>query len=198
MKKLLLPFLLFISSIGFCSPKEITLNKDNGKLTWNGKKLTGEHFGNVSISSGNLKFESGELKGGVIVVDMKSLNDEDLKDPEYNSKLVNHLKSDDFFSTEKYPTATFEITSVMPSKGATYDVVGNLIIKGIKNPSKLKIKRSEEKDKIYLKGDLVFDRTMYDIKFRSKKFFESLGDKLIYDDVKLSVEVNIPKDLLKN
>ena len=86
----------------------------------------------------------------------------------------------------------------MPSKGATYDVAGNLIIKGIKNPGNLKVKKSEEKDRIYLKGDLVFDRTLYDIKFRSKKFFESLGDKLIYDDVKLSVEINFPKDLLKN
>lgn len=198
MKKLIAAIFLFVSSIGFCASKEITLNKENGQITWKGKKVTGEHFGNVDLAKGNLKFEMGELRGGTIEVDMRTINNSDIADKEYNAKLVNHLKSEDFFSTEKYPTATFEITSVMPAKGATYDVRGNLIIKGIKKPASLKVNKSEEKDKIKFKGDLVFDRTNYDIKFKSKKFFEGLGDKLIYDDVTLSVELNLPKAVLKN
>jgi polyisoprenoid-binding protein YceI len=198
MKKILFLIALLISSRGFCVQKEIPLTKENGKIIWNGKKITGEHFGEVQISNGKLKFESGELRGGQVQIDMKSITCEDLKDAEYNKKLVNHLKSDDFFSTEKYPTAIFEISSVKPAKGATYEISGNLDIKGISKPATLKVLRTEENGKFIFKGNLVFDRTQYDIRFRSKRFFESLGDKVIYDDVTLSINLYFPKDLLKN
>ena len=197
-KTIFASFLLLIAAQGFCAKKEITINKENGQITWKGKKFTGEHVGKVEIAKGNLKFEMGELRGGTINVDMRSLNNSDITDKEYNAKLVNHLKSEDFFSTEKFPTATFEITSVMPAKGATYDVKGNLTIKGITKPASLKVNRSEEKDSFKYQGDLVFDRTDYNIKFKSKKFFESIGDKVIYDEVSLNIEFNVAKKLLKN
>lgn len=198
MKSLIVLIFLALSSIGFCATKEVTLNKENGKITWKGKKFTGEHFGNVQIDKGSLNFENGELKVGAIEVNMDSMNCLDIEDKDYNAKLVNHLKSDDFFSTQKFPTAKFEITSVLPSKGAKYDVKGNLTIKGITKPATLKVNRSEEKDYFKYYGDLVFDRTDYDIKFKSKKFFESIGDKVIYDEVSLNIEINVDKKLLKN
>ena len=198
MKRIILSIFLMASTIGFCATQEVSIGKDNGQITWKGKKVTGEHYGNVQIAKGKLKFEMGELRGGTIEVDMRSLNNQDLTDKEYNAKLVNHLKSEDFFSTEKWPVATFEITSVMPAKGATYDVKGNLTIKGITKPASLKVNRTEENGKFKFKGDLVFDRTNYDIKFKSKKFFASLGDKIIYDDVTLVVDLSLPKDVLKN
>ncbi|MAV15206.1 MAG: lipid-binding protein, partial [Candidatus Marinimicrobia bacterium] len=34
---------------------------------------------------------------------------------------------------------------------------------------------------------LVFDRSKYDVRFRSGSFFDELGDKLILDDIKLEV-----------
>lgn len=197
-KTIFASFLLLIAAQGFCAKKEITINKENGQITWKGKKFTGEHVGKVEIAKGNLKFEMGELRGGTINVDMRSLNNSDITDKEYNAKLVNHLKSEDFFSTEKFPTAKFEITSVMPAKGATYDVKGNLTIKGITKPASLKVNRSEEKDSFKYQGNLVFDRTDYNIKFKSKKFFESIGDKVIYDEVSLNIEFNVAKKLLKN
>ena len=197
-KMIFASFLLLIAVQGFCAKKEITISKDNGQITWKGKKLTGEHVGKVEIAKGNLKFEMGELRGGTINVDMRPLNNSDITDKEYNAKLVNHLKSEDFFSTEKFPTATFEITSVMPAKGARYDVKGKLTIKGITKPAALKVNRSEDKDSFKYQGDLVFDRTEYDIKFKSKKFFESIGDKVIYDEVSLNIEFNVAKKLLKN
>lgn len=198
MKKLFFLLLIFVSVNTFSAPKEVSIQKDNGDISWNGKKITGEHFGKVEISSGHLKFNYGELSGGKIEVDMRSISCEDIKDKEYNSKLVNHLRSDDFFSTEKYPKAIFEITSVMPAKGANYDVSGKLTIKGITKPIKFKVNKMDKKEKWQFKGDLVFDRTEFDIKFKSKKFFEALGDKVIYDDVMLSFNLGIPKDLIKN
>jgi polyisoprenoid-binding protein YceI len=197
-KTIFASFLLLIAAHGFCAKKEITINKENGQITWKGKKFTGEHFGKVQIDKGYLNFESGELRGGTIEVNMDSLNCVDITDKEYNTKLVNHLKSEDFFSTQKFPTAKFEITSVLPAKGGKYDVKGNLTIKGITKPASLRVNISEEKDSFKYYGDLVFDRTDYDIKFKSKKFFESIGDKVIYDEVSLNIEFNVTKKLLKN
>ncbi len=198
MKGLIVLIFLALSSIGFCSTKEVTLNKESGKITWKGKKFAGEHFGNVQIDKGNLNFQNGELRGGVIEVNMDSLNCLDIEDKEYNAKLVNHLKSEDFFATQKFPASRFEITSVLPSKGSKYDVKGNLTIKGITKPATLKVNRSEEKESFKYYGDLIFDRTHYDIKFKSKKFFESIGDKVIYDDVSLNIEIYVDKKLLNN
>ena len=39
------------------------------------------------------------------------------------------------------------------------------------------------------KSNLIFDRTKYDVIFRSGNFFQNLGDKLIYDDIKLEVSL---------
>jgi polyisoprenoid-binding protein YceI len=45
----------------------------------------------------------------------------------------NHLKSPDFFDVEKFPTASFESTSVTKG-GAGLQIAGNLTIKGITKP----------------------------------------------------------------
>ena len=37
------------------------------------------------------------------------------------------------------------------------------------------------------KALLVFDRSKYDVQYRSGSFFENLGDRLILDDVELEV-----------
>jgi hypothetical protein len=38
-------------------------------------------------------------------------------------------------------------------------------------------------------ANLVFDRSKYNVKFRSGTFFENLGDKLIYDDIELEINL---------
>ena len=78
----------------------------------------------------------GKIVGGTFVIDMNSITCTDIKDDQYNAKLVGHLKSDDFFGVEKFPTATFEITGASPIADAAagqpnYNVEGNLTIKEI-------------------------------------------------------------------
>ena len=81
------------------------------KVTYVGKKVTGEHTGNVTIKSGSLVVDGDKLTGGEIVVDMNSLTSTDLTDKEYNAKYVGHMKSPDFFNTEKYPESKLVIKS---------------------------------------------------------------------------------------
>ena len=169
------------------------LKPDSGSVTWKGRKFTGEHFGDLKVKSGNLIFDKGTLVKGKVVVDMTSITCTDIKSPEYNTKLIRHLKSEDFFSTQKHPYATIDIKSSLPAKGGGYEVHGNLTIKGITHPVTFKADIKDEKKYVTVASNLTFDRTKWDIRYKSKKFFNSLGDKFIYDEVNLNVNFKVKK-----
>lgn len=157
------------------------------KLSWTGKKVTGQHQGTINIADGKLEVESNVLKGGSFSLDTRSIAVTDLKDEGSNAKLLGHLKSDDFFSVEKFPAATFTTTSVTSKGGGNYEVTGNLTIKGITNPVTFPATVTVASNKLTAKAAIKVDRTKYNIKYGSKSFFEGIGDKAIYDDFDLDV-----------
>ena len=113
----------------------------NSRIEWKGYKIvksdqTG-HFGTINFESGDLTIYNGVLESGKFVADMNSLTSVDLKDDAAQlAKLEGHLKSGDFFETEKYPTASYEITKVSKNATGDYNTLldGNLTIKGITKP----------------------------------------------------------------
>ncbi|MDX5419388.1 MAG: YceI family protein [Hymenobacteraceae bacterium] len=164
------------------------------EVKWHAKKMTGEHMGNISLKSGQLNVDKNKVTGGTFVIDMTSLTVTDIKDEGMNGKLVGHLKSDDFFGVDKHPTATFNITEVSPiAKAAAgqpnYNVKGNLTIKGITNPVTFPATITVKDGVATAKADVTVDRTKYDIRYRSSNFFENLGDKAIYDEFTVSLNV---------
>lgn len=169
--------------------KEATYKVDTqqSKLVWTGKKVTGEHTGQAPISSGSLSLEAGKLKGGTFDVNLKGLTVTDLTEADKNAKLVNHLKNEDFFNVEKYPTARFIISSATPTGDGKYDVAGKLTIKGITHDIKFPAQVKTQNGKLTATANVTVDRTKYDIKYGSKSFFENIGDKAIYDDFTLDV-----------
>ena len=163
------------------------VDNQQSKLTWTAKKVTGSHAGAISVSAGQLDIDKNVLKGGSFTLDTRSITVTDITNADMNGKLVGHLKSDDFFSVEKHPTATFVITSATPKGGGNYDVTGNLTIKGITNPVSFPATVTVAGGQATAKATVTVDRTKFDIKYRSKNFFENLGDKAIYDDFTLDV-----------
>lgn len=165
----------------------------HSKLTWLAKKVTGEHSGTIAVSSGLLNVENNVLRSGSFELDTKSIVVTDVTDKESNAKLLGHLKSDDFFAVEKFDKARFVITSAVSKGAGLYDVKGNLTIKGITNevsfPASVKIDQS----KLTATAKILVDRTKYGIKFRSKIFFENLGDKTISDEFELNIQLAATK-----
>ncbi|GAB4003836.1 hypothetical protein GCM10028808_00240 [Spirosoma migulaei] len=183
-----------LSLVSFAIPvpkkgKEATYKVDiqQSRLVWTAKKVTGEHTGTAPIINGSLALKSGKLKGGSFDIDLKALTVTDITDADQNAKLVGHLKSDDFFSVEKHPTARFVISSVSLTGNSTYDVAGKLTIKGITNDITFPAQVKTEAGKLTATANVTVDRTKYDIKYRSKNYFENLGDKTIYDDFTLAI-----------
>ena len=188
MKIFTLLYTLVFTALSF-TPDVATVNTSESTITWTAKKVTGQHHGKVPITSATLDYQNDRILGGTFEMDMTSLTVEDITDPGMNKKLSDHLKSDDFFSVEKHNTSTFTITEAKTSNGTDYQLTGDLTIKGITKPVSFPAKVEAEGVKIIATGKLTFDRTHYDIKFRSGSYFENLADKLIYDDVELDVRL---------
>ncbi|WP_293307680.1 YceI family protein [Pedobacter sp. UBA5917] len=165
------------------------VNAEQSKLTWLAKKVTGEHSGTINVTSGSLALDNKVLKGGSFELDTKTIAVTDLTDKETNAKLLGHLKSADFFAVDKFDKATFNITSAQSTGAGTYNVKGKLTIKGITNEITFPATVKQEDNKVTANAKIIIDRTKYDIKFRSKSFFENLGDKTIYDDFELNVQL---------
>lgn len=171
------------------TPEVATVNTSESTITWTAKKVTGQHHGKVPISSATLDYQNGKILGGTFEMDMTSLTVEDITDAGSNKRLTDHLKSDDFFSVEKHNKSTFKITEAKTSNGKDYQLTGDLTIKNITKPVTFPATVSVNGGKITATGKLTFDRTHYDIKFRSGSYFENLADKMIYDDVELDVKL---------
>jgi len=167
-----------------------TFKIDNqaSKIEWIGKKVTGQHNGSIQLSEGSFVFENNQLKGGSFTVDMNSMVCLDLEGSG-KQKLEGHLKSDDFFGTEKFPTATLEITKAVPQGPGKYKVTGDLTIKGKTKIVKFNADFKQTDDKLTGTSKITIDRSEYDIKYGSGSFFDNLGDKTIYDDFELIVKV---------
>ncbi len=183
-----------VKKVKTAAAETMTVDTKASKVEWLGEKVTGKHNGNVMLQSGTVEATGGRLTGGSFVLDMTSITNEDLKDAEYNGKLIGHLKSDDFFSVEKNPTATFKITSVAAVKGAeagkpNYTVNGDLTIKGITNRITFPATVAMKGGQLTAVGTAKVDRTKYDIKYGSGSFFDNLGDKAISNDMTITFNV---------
>lgn len=159
------------------------INSEKSKIEWVGKKVAGQHNGEIKIAKGELTSVNNGVNGGSVAIDMNSITCLDMQG-EWGDKLVGHLKSDDFFSVEKHAMSTFTIKSVTTIKGAkagsnNATIKGDLSIKGITHeiefPAIIEIRGTN----LVANGEAKIDRIKYDIKYGSANFFEGLGDKAI-------------------
>jgi polyisoprenoid-binding protein YceI len=156
---------------------------------WVGTKITGKHTGNINIANGKITSDGKNITGGNIEFDMTSITNTDITDKETNGKLIGHLKSDDFFSVAKFPTAKFIISKVKLKSGNDYDVTGKLTIKGITNEITFPAVITFHEKTMTTIAKIIVNRTKFDIKYGSASFFDTLGDKAISDDFELNVNV---------
>ncbi len=165
------------------SKKKVDVSKS--KITWVGKKVTGEHSGTVNLRDGLLTFKGDKLSGGSFTVDMNSITVTDLEAGKGKEKLEGHLKNDDFFGVDKFDTATLVFTTVTPRANNVYAVRADLTIKGKTQPVGFDMTISGNT----AKAKFNIDRTKHDIKYGSGSFFDNLGDKAISDDFEVTANL---------
>ena len=153
-------------------------------IDWVGKKVTGAHNGTIAVKEGEIILNDGKLTGGRFTIDTTSIKILDVTDPATNAQFYGHLASEDFFSSEKYPEAFLDITSVSGNH-----IEGDLTIKGIMHPVGFDVIVNIKDNVLTATAKLVIDRTKYGMRFRSGNFFKDLGDTLIYNDFELNVSI---------
>ena len=163
----------------------ILVNTEKSTVKWKGEKVTGSHEGVINIKAANLTFDNNKLTGGEVIIDMSTINCTDLSGP-YKNKLEEHLNSDDFFNVTDYPLSTLNITECNKLNNNKYNVVANLTIKDVTES----IEFQTELINNVATAEINIDRTKFDIKYSSGSFFKNLGDKMIYDDFSISVNIN--------
>ena len=182
-----------LKSIAFALVTLITLSTtaqtkkvDAAKSTvnWVGKKVTGSHEGTIDLKDGALVFKGTKLSGGMFNVDMTSINTTDLEGKS-KASLEGHLKSEDFFGTENFPTANLVFKKIADKGNGVYGITADLTIRAITKPITFDITVLENT----ATADLKVDRTKYNITYKSGNFFTDLGDKAIYDDFLLKVKL---------
>jgi len=173
---------LFIFNLN--AQQKLTADAGKSKMEWLGEKVTGKHEGAINLQSGWLSWKENKIQSGEFIIDMTSITSfENLE------KLIGHLKSDDFFGVEKFPTAKLVITESGSFEKGTAVVKGNLTIKGITNPVEFKASYQKKDDGNWFFANIVVDRTKYNVRYGSGSFFDNLGDKTIYDEFKLKVSL---------
>jgi polyisoprenoid-binding protein YceI len=177
-------FALTAQGIESNSQTLLKINTEKSTLKWIGEKITtSQHSGSLDFKSGEMTIKDGLVVSGNFIVDMTSISVEDISGSG-KKRLEGHLKSDDFFSVDKHDKALLSIKgSKKTDKGFLVDA--NLTIKDLTHPIQFNMVSIEGG----YNADLVFDRSKYNVRFRSGSFFENLGDKLIIDDIVLSSEL---------
>lgn len=166
-------------------------------LTWTAKKVGGQHTGTVKVANGTLMVKSNKLTGGTFTIDMTSITDTDITNAGMNAKLTGHLKSEDFFSVEKYPTASFKITKAAPmakakAGEANYKITGDLTIKGITHAITFPATVNLTGDNAQASAKIEVDRTKYDIKYRAA-IIGTAADKIIDDNFTIDLKLQAGK-----
>ena len=172
------------------SSGEYIMDNDNSSIKWTGRELsTISHYGSLQMKDGSLTINTDGTVNGVIKIDMTTIDCEDLEGRS-KASLERHLRSDDFFSVESHPIATLTFKSE-GGMGAGNKLAfnGDLEIKGISHPISFESKVKSVDPKVNAIVDMTFDRSKYNVRFRSGTFFQNLGDKLIYDDIEISVDI---------
>jgi polyisoprenoid-binding protein YceI len=169
--------------------EKYVIDKKESVVTWKCSMAfadKGGHHGYVFISKGELMIEKGQLEGGTVEVDMNTITDESHRN---DNNLIEHLKSPDFFEVEKFPISTFAITRVESVNDGNAKVTGVLIIKGISQtitfPAKIEVKEGI----VNANGKVVIDRTQWDVRYKSGKFFANLANEAISDSIEFDMKI---------
>ena len=183
---------LIIITIILCSAYSIyaqdkSLNLETSNIRWYGEEITGkQHYGDLKFSSGNIQIKNEVVTNGSFIVNMNSLTVEDLSGGG-KKRLEGHLRSTAFFGVSDHPQASLSISSMVEIEGNSQILDGQLTIKGVTHPINFSLTLTPENNASAI---LVFDRSKYDVRFRSGSFFDELGDKLILDEIKLEVALD--------
>lgn len=199
------------------SAENYLLNVDKSTVTWIGSKPAGKHNGIIPIKTGTIAISNSTIVGGKMIMDVNAIQTIDLIDePERNKRLINHLKSDDFFDTDNYPEAIFEITATNPYlpkqdmevkqefesdyqpasvtdhmvEAPTHFITGNLTLRDTTLSITFPANISFDNKIVTAIAKFNIDRTNWNLKYRNEaSAADKTKDRFIYNTVNVGFDI---------
>lgn len=165
------------------------IQKTSSTVNWTGKKVLGLHTGSINIANGFIEVTDNNIVGGEIQIDMPSIVVTDIEDKKTKQDFFEHLLHEDFFSVDKFKTSNLVINGSTKVENNQYKIDATLTIKDISHPISFIASLEIFTNTLHSLGDMVIDRTLYNIRYGYGKFIDNLGDKLIYDDFVLQFKL---------
>lgn len=159
------------------------ITPQNSKIEFVGSKVTGSHNGGFQQFTGEVDYAGDPERSQVkITIQTDSITTDD-------GDLTKHLKTADFFDTEKFPTATFVSTEIKPGgqEGATHTVTGNLTMHGITKAVTFPATISVTPDTATVDSTFSINRKDFGISYAGAT------NNLIRDDVVLKLTIRAHK-----
>lgn len=172
------------------------IDLEKSRIEWTGRNLTGAHSGTMKLRRGEIEVRAGKPVNARFTLDMRSIENTDIDDADMRAMLVQHLQSDDFFEVEKFPEAEFRLTRIEPLAGditpgsPNTQVSGELTLKDVTRELTFPAMLGPTPDGM-LAADAHFDidRTLWNVRYGSGKFYEKLGKHLVNDTISLGLKI---------
>jgi rhodanese-related sulfurtransferase/polyisoprenoid-binding protein YceI len=175
--------------------RECVVDVSKSTVEWIGRNLMSTHRGTVRIAEGRISVRGGALASGRIILDLQSIENADLDDPGMRQLLEHHLKSDDFFDVERFPTAELVLTSAEPFEDSiagspNFRFAAELTLKGVTRSIEFPAIVAEGEDgTVRADAQLEIDRTRWNVLYGSGRFYRMLGKHLVADIITLLVKI---------
>lgn len=169
------------------------IDTEKSVVEWIGRNINNRHIGRISISGGEVVLTDGKPMSGRFVLDMTTITNLDLQDEGWRGMLHRHLKSEDFFDVERYPTATFELRGAAAIAGSTpgtpnVEIAGSLTIKETTRPLCFPaIIAPQEDGTVKAQAAIDLDRTIWNVCYGSGRLYERLGMHLVNDLISIEL-----------
>jgi polyisoprenoid-binding protein YceI/rhodanese-related sulfurtransferase len=171
------------------------INVEKSRIEWTGRNLTSAHSGTIKLYAGQIEIRDSQPIRGEFTLDMDSIENLDLPDSKMRQILIQHLKSDDFFDVRSFPTAEFRLSKITALLGArrgnpNWEVTGELTLKSVTNEIAFPVIIGLTPDGL-IATDAHFDidRTRWNVRYGSGKFYEKLGKHVVHDEVSLALKL---------
>jgi polyisoprenoid-binding protein YceI len=155
------------------------IDTTKSKVGWIGAKITRRHEGGFHKFSGVVTADGDQVTGVQVDVDPSTIYTDE-------EKLIEHLKSPDFFDVAKFPKAAFEASRfvrVDSVPGATHMVTGNLTMHGVTHgvtfPATIKV----DGNTVTARADFKISRKDWGVVYPGQP------DDLISDDVRIIFDI---------
>ncbi len=165
-------------------------------VRWTGRNLFNHHQGTLKLARGRIEVGNGALKAASFTLDMNGIVCEDLVDTAYNALLINHLRDDDFFAVDRFPTAEFICERAEPLQACTpgtpnYTLHGTMTLRGVTKPLSFPaVIAAADADHLTGQAQFELDRTQFGSHYGSGRLFAFLGKHVVNDHIHLHIKLH--------